>query len=200
MICFLYEFSLVQFFYSGRKTIIMATTKKATKVSENSMLLDFFKDELKDIYWAENHLVKELPKMAKAATNKDLQKAFTDHLSQTKEHVKRLQQVFKLVGEKPVGKKCEAMDGITKECAGIIEDTKQGTSTRDVGLIFGAQKVEHYEISTYGGLSYVAQAMGLENVVKILEKTLSEERDADNLLSRVAVFQVNNAAMKEKMQ
>jgi len=180
----------------------MATTKKSAKsnkTADNSMLLDFFKDELKDIYWAENHLVKELPKMAKAATNKDLRKAFENHLEQTKEHVKRLQQVFKLVGEKAEGKKCEAMDGITKECAGIIEDTEAGTSTRDVGLIFGAQKIEHYEISTYGGLSYVSQAMGLAKVAKILEKTLSEERDADNLLSNVAVFQVNAAATKEKL-
>ncbi len=180
----------------------MATTKKAisptAKVGDNSMLLDFFKDELKDIYWAENHLVKELPKMAAAATNKELKKAFQDHLKQTKEHIKRLQSIFKMVGEKPVGKKCEAMEGISKECKGIIEDTEAGTNTRDVGLIFGAQKVEHYEISTYGGLSYVAQAMGLENVSHMLEKTLSEERDADNLLSRVAVFQINNAATKEK--
>lgn len=180
----------------------MATTKKTTtsavKPGDNSMLLEFFKDELKDIYWAENHLVKELPKMAAAATNKELKKAFTDHLKQTKEHVKRLQSVFKMVGEKPVAKKCDAMEGITKECKGIIEDTEAGTNTRDVGLIFGAQKVEHYEISTYGGLSYVAQAMGMENVSNMLEKTLSEERDADNLLSRVAVFQINTAATKEK--
>jgi ferritin-like metal-binding protein YciE len=182
----------------------MSTVKSpkamAKMPADNSMLLDFFKDELKDIYWAENHLVKELPKMSAVATNKELKKAFQDHLRQTKGQVKRLQRVFRLVGETPKAKKCDAMDGITKECKSIIEDTDAGTHTRDVGLILGAQKVEHYEISTYGGLSYVAQAMGMEDVSKILEETLAEERDADNLLSRIAVFKVNNNATKERIK
>jgi ferritin-like metal-binding protein YciE len=177
------------------------TSKPMNKMpADNSMLLDFFKDELKDIYWAENHLVKELPKMANAATNKELKKAFQDHLRQTKGQVKRLERVFKLVGETPKGKKCDAMEGITKECKSIIEDTDAGTHTRDVGLILGAQKVEHYEISTYGGLTYVAQAMGMENVSKVLEETLMEERDADNLLSKIAVFKINDSATKERIK
>ena len=178
-------------------------TKKAKRVTparssnKDGLLLDFFKDELKDIYWAENHIAKELPKMAAAATDKELKKAFQDHLRQTKGHVKRLENVFKKLGEKPVGKKCEAIDGITKECQSIIEDTEKGTNTRDVGLILGAQKVEHYEISTYGGLSYVAEAIGLGEISKMLEVSLKEERDADNLLSKLAVFKINDKAVME---
>ncbi len=164
----------------------------------DGMLLKFFKDELRDIYWAENHIVKELPKMATAATSKELKKAFQDHLHQTKGHVKRLESIFKKMGEKPVGKKCDAIEGITKECKSIIEETGAGTHTRDVGLILGAQKVEHYEISTYGGLSYVAEAMGMEDVSKMLEVSLKEERDADNLLSKLAVFKINDHAVSEK--
>ena len=127
----------------------------------DGMLLKFFKDELKDIYWAENHIVKELPEMATAATSKELKKAFQDHLRQTKGHVKRLESIFKKKSQKPVGKKCDVIEGITKECKSIIEETGAGTHTRDAGLILGTQKVEHYEISTYGGLSYVAEAMGM---------------------------------------
>lgn len=180
----------------------MATKKRKTGVAKkaipDSMLLKFFKDELKDIYWAENHIIKELPKLAGAATNKELQQAFLHHLRQTKGHVKRLESIFKKMGERPVGKKCEAIEGITKECKSIIEDTEAGTHTRDVGLILGAQKVEHYEISTYGGLSYVAEAMGMEEISKMLEVSLTEERDADNLLSKLAVFKVNDSAVIEK--
>lgn len=179
------------------------STKKATgargqKSSPEGRLLEFFKDELKDIYWAENHIAKELPKMAMAATNKELKKSFQHHLRQTKGQIKRLERVFRKLGVKPVGKKCEAIAGITRECKSIIEETEAGTDTRDVGLILGAQKVEHYEISTYGGLSYVAEAMGLEEISKMLELTLTEERDTDNLLSKLAVFKINDKAVKEK--
>ena len=165
---------------------------------DDSLLYDFFKDELKDIYWAENHLVKELPKMAVAATSKEVKKAFTDHLRETKGQVKRLEKIFKMVGAKPQGKKCDAMEGITKECKSLIEDTDKGTNTRDVALIMGAQKVEHYEIATYGSLSSLAQAMNREDLSKVLEETLAEERGADNLLSRIAVFNINQRATKEK--
>jgi ferritin-like metal-binding protein YciE len=163
----------------------------------DSLLYDFFKDELKDIYWAENHLVKELPKMAVAATSKEVKKAFTDHLRETKGQVKRLEKIFKMVGAKAQGKKCDAMEGITKECKSLIDDTDKGTNTRDVALIMGAQKVEHYEIATYGSLSSLAQAMGREDLSKVLEETLTEERGADNLLSRIAVFNINQRATKE---
>jgi ferritin-like metal-binding protein YciE len=179
---------------NGKKS----TTKSSSK-SQDSMLEDFFKDELKDIYWAEKHLVKTLPKMQKAATTKELQKAFADHLEQTKEHVTRLEQVFELLGEKPVAKKCDAMAGITKEGEGIIEETEEGTATRDVGLILAAQKVEHYEIATYGGLAQLAKTLGNNDVAKILEKTLGEEKAADELLTSVAEDKVNYEAEAEKV-
>ncbi len=176
-----------------------ATQKKSSpKAEDSSMLEDFFKDELKDIYWAEKHLVKTLPKMKKAATSTKLQSAFADHLEVTKEHVTRLEKVFELLGEKAQAKKCDAMEGITKEGEGIIEETEDGTATRDVGLVLAAQKVEHYEISTYGGLAQLARTLSHDDVAKILEKTLSEEKEADKLLTSIAENGINYDAIKEQ--
>ena len=131
----------------------------------DSMLEEFFKDEIKDIYWAENHIAKALPKMAKAATSPELADAFTTHLEQTRVQIERLDQVFELLGEKPKAKKCDAMEGILAEGESIISDTEKGTATRDVGLrSWSAQKVEHYEISTYGGLAQLARTLGKDDV------------------------------------
>jgi ferritin-like metal-binding protein YciE len=176
-----------------------ALMPKGKKMSENNSgeLEAFFKDEIKDIYWAEKHLVKTLPKMQKAATSEQLKAAFADHLAVTKGHVERLEQVFELLGQKPQAKKCEAMEGITKEGESIIEDTDKGTATRDVGLILAAQKVEHYEISTYGGLSQLAKTLGKNDIAKILEKTLGEEKDADESLSEIAENNINYDAGEE---
>src|SRR5579863_6444331 len=132
----------------NKKTTPKNTGAK-TKKENDGNLKEFFVDELKDIYWAEKHLVKTLPKMQKAATSDELKNAFGDHLEATKGHVTRLEQAFEMLGEKAQAKKCEAMEGITKEGESIIEDTEEGTATRDVGLVLAAQKVEHYEISTY---------------------------------------------------
>src|SRR6201990_2552614 len=134
----------------------------------DSKLEEFFHDEIKDIYWAEKKLVQTLPKMAKAATSDELKSAFTEHLEQTKEHVTRLEKVFELLGHKPQAKKCEAMEGITEEGASIIEDTEDGTSTRDVALIMAGQKAEHYEIATYGALAQIAKTLGHNDVARIL--------------------------------
>ncbi len=179
-----------------------ANSVKAKAVSADSdvdtMLEEFFKDEIKDIYWAEKHLVKTLPKMAKAATSSELKEAFTNHLEETKVHVERLEQVFGLLEEKAQAKKCEAMEGITKEGESIIDETETGTSTRDVGLILAGQKVEHYEISTYGGLSQLARNLGREDVAELLEQTLEEEKAADQLLTSVAEESVNYAAAQEE--
>jgi len=123
----------------------------------SSRLDKFFLDAVKDIYWAEKHLTKALPKMQKAATSEELQQAIEDHLAQTEQHVGRLEQVFELLEEKPQAKKCEAMDGITKEGESVIEETDEGSATRDVGIIGSAQKVEHYEIATYGTLRAFAK-------------------------------------------
>ena len=171
--------------------------KAAGKASGNSMLRDFFHDELKDIYWAEKHLVKTLPKMAKAATSEELKNAFNDHLQATQTHVQRLEEAFELLGEKAQAKKCEAMEGITKEGEGIIEETEKGTSTRDVGLILAAQKVEHYEIATYGGLAQLATTLGLDDVSALLQQTLAEEKEADELLTGIAENDINYEAAGE---
>lgn len=177
-----------------------STTKSSSagKGAADGMLKDFFIDELKDIYWAEKHLVKTLPKMKKAATSKELQTAFADHLETTKTHVARLEQAFESLGKKAVGKKCEAMEGITKEGESIIEDTEAGTSTRDVGLILAGQKVEHYEISTYGGLAQLATTLGLTDVADLLSQTLAEEKEADSLLTEIAENNVNYQAAEEE--
>ena len=181
----------------AKKTAIKVNQSKSAAAND-SMLKDFFVDELKDIYWAEKHLVKTLPKMAKAATAEALQDAFTGHLEVTKNHVVRLEKVFNLLEEKAVAKKCDAMEGITKEGASIIEDTEEGTSTRDVGLILAAQKVEHYEISTYGGLTQLAKTLGLNEVADLLYKTLSEEKQADTDLTTIAENDINYEASEEK--
>ena len=164
---------------------------------EDGMLSKFFVSELKDIYWAEKHLLKVLPKMEKNATASELKKAFADHRKVTEGHATRLEQVFGLLKEKPAAKKCEAMAGITKEGDDIISETDKGTETRDVGLIFAAQKVEHYEIATYGSLAELARTLNLKNVADILEKTLAEEKEADETLSKLAVRNINQAASQE---
>jgi ferritin-like metal-binding protein YciE len=171
--------------------------KKAKANNAEPALKEFFVDELKDIYWAEKHLVKTLPKMQKAATSDELKNAFGDHLEVTKGHVTRLENAFEILGQKPQAKKCEAMEGITKEGASIIEDTEEGTATRDVGLVLAAQKVEHYEISTYGGLAQLASTLGLDEVAKILSSTLDEEKEADQLLTSIAEEHINYEAAEE---
>lgn len=194
---------------SGKTT---STTKKETthakapsKSSEQGSdqqamggeLKMFFLDALKDIYWAEKHLTKALPKMAKAATTEELQNAFEEHLTQTEEHVTRLEQVFEVLGEKAQAKKCEAMEGLVKEADSIIEETDKGTLTRDVALIMAAQKVEHYEIATYGGLVTLAGTYGLSEAADLLQQTLDEEKETDENLTYIAENSVNHQAGEE---
>jgi len=154
-------------------------------------------DCIKDIYWAENHLVKSLPKMQQAATSADLTDAIGKHIEETKVHVTRLEQVFELLGEKAQAKKCDAMEGLSKEGEGIVESTEPGTATRDVGIILASQKVEHYEIATYGGLHQLAITLGLNDVAEILAETLAEEKAADQKLTDVAETSVNYTAADE---
>lgn len=166
--------------------------------SEHVTLRNFFCEELKDIYWAEKHLTKALPKMQKAATTAELQQAFATHLTQTQTHIQRLEQCFELLGKKASTQKCEAMAGIVEEGETIISDTEKGTATRDVGLILAAQKVEHYEIATYGGLAQLAKTLGETKVAQILETTLAEEKQTDALLTKIAESKVNYQAKTEK--
>ena len=172
----------------------------AGKGEADSMLKDFFTDELKDIYWAEKHLTKALPKMAKACTSEELRSAITEHLEVTKTHVSRLEQVFELLGQKAQAKKCDAMEGIVKEGEGIVEDTEAGTSTRDVGIILASQKIEHYEIATYGGLAQLAATLGLTDAADILNETLAEEKEADQMLTDIAENDINYQAASDETQ
>ncbi len=149
-------------------------------------VLKLFTDSVKDLYWAENHLVKSLPKLAKSASSNELQQAIEKHLEETKTHVERLEQVFEALGKKPQAKKCDAMEGLTKEAEGIIEDTDAGTPARDLGIIMAGQKTEHYEIASYTGLSKLASRLGLTDVANILSETLTEEHNADDTLSGIA--------------
>jgi ferritin-like metal-binding protein YciE len=165
---------------------------------EDSRLKEFFIDELKDIYWAEQKLVKTLPKLAKAATSEELRSAFTNHLEETKNHVQRIEQAFKMLGEKATAKKCDAMEGITEEGSSVIEDTEKGTATRDVALVMAGQKAEHYEIATYGGLIQIARTMGHDDVAELLEQTLEEEKNADQTLTEIAEGGINYEASGEK--
>src|SRR5690606_26461658 len=171
------------------------STKK-TQMKPPEKLNEFFMDALKDMYWAEKHLVKSLAKLEKAATTQQLKDAFTDHAEATEEHVARLEKVFEMLGKKAQAKKCEAMEGLTKEAESIIEETEAGTITRDVALIIAAQKVEHYEIATYGGLTQLSKIMGLNEVSELLGETLGEEKEADELLTALAENNLNMEAME----
>ena len=180
--------------------------KRLTKKADNgnahqdmhvSMLTDFFNDQLKDIYWAEKHLVKTLPKMKKAASSEELASAFEDHLLETQQHVVRLEKIFEIMGNKAEAKKCDGMEGLTKEGESIIEETQEGTATRDVGLIFAAQKVEHYEIATYGSLHQLALTLEFSGIADLLDATLNEEKEADKTLTSIAKTQVNYDAVEE---
>ncbi len=182
---------------SVRKTSVPKLTSSAGMAAGDSRLEEFFIDELKDIYWAEKHIVQTLPKMKKAASSEELKNAFEEHLEATKKHVTRVEKAFELMGEKPSAKKCEAMEGIIKEGTTIVDDTKEGTATRDVGLVLAAQKVEHYEIATYGGLIQLAKTLGHEDVGNLLYQTLEEEKQADELLTGIAENHINYDAAHE---
>src|SRR6187397_1961497 len=167
------------------------TRDASHKTNKSSLLEKFFIDPVKDIYYAEQHLVKTLPEIQKAATSEELEDAFEEHLKQTERHVKRLEKVFQLVNQKPEGKKCEAIEGLTKEAKSIISETKEGSMTRDAALIIAAQKIEHYEIATYGGLVQLAITMNLHRAAELLDKTLQEEEETDATLTEIAETSIN---------
>ena len=185
----------------------MATTAKTKKAAtkptgntgkmKDSEFHKFFVDELKDIYWAEKHLAKALPKMKKAATSPELVEAFEKHTQETEQHIATLEEVFKMLEEKAAAKKCDAMSGLLEEANGIIEETDQGTMIRDAGLILAAQKVEHYEIATYGTLAVFAENMGHTEVASLLNQTLENEKATDILLTQIAEGTINAQAVEE---
>ena len=194
---------------AGRSTVKSsngASSKTATRKSSksengsdqgNSQLEKLFTDSLKDIYWAEKHLTKALPKMQKKATTDELKSAIEEHLAQTEEHVKRLEQVFEICGKKAQAKKCDAMEGLSKEGDSIVEETEDGSMTRDAGIIMAAQKVEHYEIATYGSLVQFAKTLGMDDAAELLHKTLDEEKQTDEKLTEIAEWHVNQGAEQE---
>ena len=169
---------------SGSKTQTASTGVKTTGNAAHG-LRQLFQDEIKDIYWAEQALVKAIPDMIKNATAPDLIKGLTDHLEVTKIHVTRLEKVFSAMNMKPEAKKCEAMAGLIKEGSEIMAHTEKGV-VRDAGIILAAQKVEHYEIATYGTLAVFAQTLGENSLASLLDETLSEEKEADMSLTKVA--------------
>lgn len=163
---------------------------------ETSQLMKLFEEELKDIYWAEKALTKAIPKMIKNATSEELVMALKNHLEETNVHVSRAEQVFEILGKKAVAKKCEAMAGLIKEAEGIMEDCEPGAMC-DAGIISAGQKVEHYEIATYGTLRQFAETLELTDAVDLLEQTLEEEKAADVKLTEVAVSAINIRAAEE---
>jgi len=165
--------------------------------SKGKKFEELFKEQVKDIYWAEKHLLKALPKMKDASSTPTLREAISDHIKETENQIERLEKVFEALGMEKKGKKCEAMDGLLEEADEILDEFKNGKYIKDAAIIMAAQKIEHYEIATYGTLCNMAKIMGNDKVFKLLEETLKEEKHADELLSKIAVNEVNKEALQE---
>ena len=173
----------------AEKSQIKATMK-------SSQLMKLFVDEIKDIYWAENALLKAIPTLIDNATSPELIEVLTAHLGETKVHIERLEMVFSLIDVKASAEKCLVMEGLINESKFIMDECEQG-SMRDAGIISAAQKIEHYEIATYGTLKQFAQTMNLTEVEELLEITLEEEKESDLKLSDVAMDAINIEASEE---
>ncbi len=156
-------------------------------------LKDLYLEQLKDLYSAETQLVEALPKMAEAASAPDLRKSFSDHLRQTQEHVHRLERIFSDLNEDPKGHTCEGMKGLVKEGQEMIK-MKGAPEVLDAGLIAAAQRVEHYEIAGYGTVRTYAELLGREEHARLLERTLQEEEEADEMLTQLAESHINEEA------
>jgi ferritin-like metal-binding protein YciE len=159
-------------------------------------LRDLFEETLRDIYYAEKAILKALPKMAKKASSEDLSAAFEEHRQQTEGHVERLEQIFKMLDKAARGKKCEAIEGLTKEADEIIKEAETDT-VRDAGMLAAAQAVEHYEISRYGTLKAWAEKLGMNDAAQLLDETLQEEKETDEKLTELAESEINIDADKE---
>ena len=158
----------------------------------SEVLRELYIDELKDLYSAENQLVKALPKMAKAASSAELRQGFEKHLKQTQGQVRRLEKIFQALGESPKGKKCKGMEGLIEEGSEVMEEDYEG-SVMDAALIAAAQRVEHYEIAGYGTVRSMAETLGEDTHVSLLEQTLDEEKETDEKLTELA-GQINTQA------
>ncbi|MCM1300849.1 MAG: ferritin-like domain-containing protein [Alistipes senegalensis] len=190
---------------SATKTKASASSKPGTASKKKSSYTGdavsdfhtFFVDALKDIYWAEEHLKTGLRKMCEASTSSELAAAFKKHYNEGDGQLAELESIFSLLGEKAEGKKCEAMAGLLKEAEEIIEDTKRNSFVRDAGLILAAQKVEHYEIATYGTLRALAVYLPEKKIQKLLDTILAEEKKTDVALTKLAEAFVNECAAVE---
>ncbi len=178
----------------NRRSSTRTQNVNSNSLLQSSQLMKLFEDEIKDIYWAETALTKAIPKMIDHATSEELIEALTSHLEQTKKQVNRVEQVFEIIGKKPTAKKCDAMEGLIKEAEGIMEECKEGPMC-DAGIISAAQKVEHYEIASYGTLRQFAETLGLDDAAELLQETLNEEKAANEKLTDVAVSVVNIQAV-----
>jgi ferritin-like metal-binding protein YciE len=181
------------------KTPRAKSAPETTTAVEESALNELFIDELKDIYWAEKHLTKALAKLAKKSTTDELRGAIETHITQTENQITRLDQVFESINKKATAKKCEAMAGLIKESEEIVESTEDGSITRDAGIISACQKVEHYEIASYGTLKTLAGMLGYNDAAELLDATLQEEKQTDELLTQIAVGTINQSAKSEKV-
>lgn len=172
----------------AKKTTTAGKVKPKADAAEQ--LQDFMVDGMKDMYWAEKALVKNLPKMYKNATSKNLKEAINGHIEETKGQVKRLEDAFKALKLKPEAVKCDAMDGLLKEAEGIMEETEPG-AVRDAAIIAAAQKVEHYEIASYGTLATYAKLLKHKEVLALLLQSLAEEKNCDKDLTKLAKTEIN---------
>lgn len=168
-----------------------------TLEKKDSKFHELFLHELKDIYWAETHLAKTLPKMKDKATSEKLSNAIGTHIKETENQVERLEQVFDMLDEEAEGVTCEAMKGLIKEAEEILDDTDADSMVRDAGIIIASQKVEHYEIASYGSLVHLCNKMDLTDCANLLSETLDEEKKTDKKLTEIAEEEVNEKAMKE---
>lgn len=194
-------YSILGFDETRTYQLIMKTSKnKKSNIlneADGEKLKELFVDGLKDIYWAEQHLAKALVKMAKNTTSEELKSAFDLHTEQTKQHAATLEQVFEIVDEKAKAKKCAAMEGLIEEAEEIIESTDKGTMVRDCGMIMAAQKVEHYEIASYGTLRNIVRTLGYSEAADLLQQTLDQEGETDHILTGLAETYVNEQASAE---
>ena len=161
--------------------------------SSENLFLHF----LKDIYYAENKILKTLPKLEEAAQSSELQDAIATHITETEGQVKRLEQVFSILGEKPEAITCTAIDGIMEEGDELMEENPEASAVRDAGIIANCQAVEHYEMARYGSLIAWAEEMGQDEIVSLLEQTLAEEKKTDEALTELATSEVNPDAFSE---
>ncbi len=180
----------------------MTTSEKERQSGNDFVMKDrpfhqFFVFELEDLYWAEKHIVDALPDMIEAAESEILKSALDKHLQETKGHVTRLQEAFEALGQKLKDTKCKAMAGILKEGKDMISETEADSAVRDAAIIMAAQKVEHYEIASYGSLIAFSRLMGHTEVTRLLESTLEEEERANTILTDLAESGINESAFNE---